>query len=270
MNRICLDKNEKLVLEKHYRSILPMVLLVIGVAFALIGFVFGLVLLAEEEDPSLFSASFVGVVLIILGSSLRKKCEMLLTVTNKRVCLTGPSQNFVYLPLGQIDSVSIKGNALHIASASGRIVVPGGEDSVGVCNALMGLLNQLQAEVTPPVKLPVVEPKSEPQSAPKMAQPKPEPKPEPVYDLTGYIGKKWCSGCGTVLPKDAVVCSDCGSKYLNVITEEDAKSVLINSEELEGMDEQTNPNSTPICKCGAIPNRVGNQYVCPVCCRKFS
>lgn len=88
-------------------------------------------------------------------------------------------------------------------------------------------------------------------------------------DITAYLGKKWCSACGEILDEKSVICS-CGSKYLSVITQANVTNVLINLEDQGEKHSPKEPDSIPVCKCGAIPDRVGNQYVCPVCCRKFS
>ncbi len=269
MSRIHLEKDEKLVLENRYQSALPLVLIVCGAVLTLTSFIIGVAVCIDADDPSFVLGLVFGVALIVLGAYFKAKCEMVLTITNKRVCLDGPFDDFVYLPLNQITSIAIKGKALHVTAAGGRIMVTGGANNRDVCNVLMGLINQLQDAVAP-VKAAAPAPKSTPAPKPvpvKAAEP-PKPK-KPFGDPTEYLGKKWCSGCGTVLPEESTACSECGSKYLSIITKTNMNNVLINLEEMAEERIKNDPDSTPICKCGAIPNRVGNRYVCPVCCRQF-
>ncbi len=51
----------------------------------------------------------------------------------------------------------------------------------------------------------------------------------PAVDVTPYIGKKICSGCGQLISDpDVMVCPECGCKYLGAITKTNALNVIPN------------------------------------------
>ena len=50
-------------------------------------------------------------------------------------------------------------------------------------------------------------------------------------DITPYLGKKFCSGCGELISDTTVVeCPTCGSKHLDVITRTNAQKIIPNIE----------------------------------------
>ncbi|MBQ9979571.1 MAG: hypothetical protein IJP23_00705, partial [Oscillospiraceae bacterium] len=61
-------------------------------------------------------------------------------------------------------------------------------------------------------------------SAPQPAQPA-----QPEVDITPYLGKKFCSGCGEFIADSNVTeCPVCGSKYLGTITHTNAANIIPN------------------------------------------
>lgn len=144
------------------------------------------------------------------------------------------------------------------------------------------IINRKEEKQEYPVKVPVVsQPKpitpTAPQPKPKttVAYPAPVQRAEPPKKAVSskvaseYIGKKWCSGCGEVLSLDVTECPVCGSVYLGTITKLNVENVLANLPEDTTEKVEQAEESIPICKCGAIPERVGNKYVCPECSREF-
>lgn len=131
------------------------------------------------------------------------------------------------------------------------------------------IINRKEQPAPPKPTKPKKESLPQPSKAPA---PKPEP-PKPQKDMSRYIGKKRCSGCGHLWDKDAKECS-CGSSYFVEITAQNAQRLLADEDYLNDLDEDylndlNHSESTPICKCGAIPEKVGSQYICPVCHRQF-
>ena len=87
-------------------------------------------------------------------------------------------------------------------------------------------------------------------------------KDQPAIDVTAYLGKKWCSGCGNILEKEAASCS-CGSKYLTVITAENAHRYV-------SLPQKSSiPTTCPVCDCKLIPFEIDGITMCPECGRTF-
>lgn len=83
-----------------------------------------------------------------------------------------------------------------------------------------------------------------------------------IDDVTAYLGKKWCSGCGNILEKEAASCS-CGSKYLTVITAENAHRYV------RPPQKSSVPTMCPVCDCELIPFEIDGITMCPECGRTF-
>lgn len=119
--------------------------------------------------------------------------------------------------------------------------------------------------VAPPAPKPQMAPTKTKAPAIKTVSSAPKARTSCKPHLDQYIGKNWCCACGEILSQDEKECQ-CGSVYFVTITEENVEKLL--SDTLASAVEEK-PESIPICKCGAIPNRVGNEYICPECCRRF-
>ena len=208
-------KNEKKVLESSYKSILPILVIVLG-ALATIA---GLVLLVEEDD---FSALLVGIVLIVVGAILNARADIHLVVTDKRVYCDGPFNNYVSLPLDHISSVGVHGGALNIASASGRIVISGAPDRYTVCNTITALLNGDGAPTAAPASA------SRYQAA-------------PVQEM------RPCESCGTMMRADEKYCTNCG----HVVSGGAHRTAQANDGWKCSSCGRTNPNYQTTCSCGA-------------------
>lgn len=185
--------NEKLVYESRYKSILPILLIILGALTTIVGFV----VLVEEAIPGIL---LTGIAIIIVGVVLNAGAEIHLVVTTKRVYCDGPYNNFVNLPLEHISSVSMIGNALHIASASGRIVIPGAADRATICNKIAALLNgaDVSASAAPSFNGGAASPSGLKKQAPSV----------PAND-------GWTCTCGQVNPKYMSTCP-CGKSAREV------------------------------------------------------
>ena len=104
------------------------------------------------------------------------------------------------------------------------------------------IANRKNVPAVPSRAYPAYQPAPAPVPQP-MAQPNPAFAPQPLKhkvtaeatpsdeEMALYLGKKMCSGCGEILPADAVVCPECGSKYLGKITKTNVTTVLANLNE---------------------------------------
>ena len=269
------DKGEKVAVEKQYPTILPIILIAVGVIQSVIG----LVLAIEIEDVSLL---LIGVLFAVVGFVLTPYCVIRLVVTNKRVIVDGPFHRRSSVLFERISGVSVVGRGLHISAMGTQIHLPGVPEVDEVYDVLAAMLIQMQTE-TPdvpkvvqaptrpqPPKAPV---RPAPAPAPK-ATPKAEPKPVPTpkkaeVDVTAYLGKKWCSGCGAVLDTEAVECS-CGSKYLSSITRANAETIVANLlHENDTEEKKPIPNVCPVCQCELVPYELAGVMMCPSCGRTF-
>ena len=90
------------------------------------------------------------------------------------------------------------------------------------------IINRKSDEPAAPAKVPVVT-QYKAQPVPKPAQvnhaPTPTKPQEPKEDYSAYLGSKWCSGCGSMLPSTMTECS-CGCRYLGVINKLNVESVM--------------------------------------------
>lgn len=50
---------------------------------------------------------------------------------------------------------------------------------------------------------------------------------EPEPDVTPYLGKKWCGACGRLHEPEVTLCT-CGSRYIGVITRNNAENIIPN------------------------------------------
>lgn len=228
-NQIRLQKDEQVVLARRYDSFLPILLIVIGGIITAFGFIFGIILMMEIEDPSPFLSALFGVILIVLGNHLKPKGEFCLIVTNKRVVQDGPFGQFVVLPLNRITAVSGNGKALIVSSAGGRITmsIP---DSVSACNTISGLLNQIQEEVEVEQNGTVSQSVNNSVSQTSASMPDGWKCPScscvnPPYQITCVCGARkpqekslgWICECGTRNAERATTCRTCNaSRYSGV------------------------------------------------------
>lgn len=127
-----LQKDEKLVLERHSKSILPIIFYVLGAAATFFGFI----LMVEEENPGIL---VVGVLLLLVGFVVSKNTDMHLTVTDKRVIMEGPFSKYTVLPLQHITTISAQQAVLHIGSAGGNIQMGGIAYATEVCDTIFAL-----------------------------------------------------------------------------------------------------------------------------------
>ena len=207
-------KNETKVMERQYKSLLPILLIVFGALAAFVGLIF---LLVEEVDIGLL---WGGIVMIIVGAVLNSHADILLVVTDKRVYCDGPFNNYISLPLGHISSVGVQGGTLNIASSSGRIMISGASDRYTVCNTITSLLNGEEVSASAPT--------NRYQAA-------------PVQDM------RPCESCGTMVRADEKYCTNCG----HVVSGGAHRTAQANDGWKCPSCSRTNPNYQTTCSCGA-------------------
>lgn len=93
-------EGEQVALERHYSSVFPIVLLVLGVLSTLIG----LIILMDDDEAGI-PLMVVGIVFAVVGALLRKAMKIHLVVTTKRVYVKAPFAARINLPLNRISAV---------------------------------------------------------------------------------------------------------------------------------------------------------------------
>lgn len=97
---IPMGEGEQTVLERHYPSAFPIVLMVLGVLSAL----FGVICLANSDESGI-PLLIVGAIFLVVGFILSKILKIHLVVTTKRVYLKAPFAARLNLPLRRISAV---------------------------------------------------------------------------------------------------------------------------------------------------------------------
>ena len=98
---IPMGEGEQTVLERHYPSAFPIVLMVLGALGALLG----VIALADGDDEIGPVVLVLGLVFLVVGFILSKILKIHLVVTTKRVYLKAPFAARLNLPLRRISAV---------------------------------------------------------------------------------------------------------------------------------------------------------------------
>lgn len=127
-------EGERLVLERRYNTLFPVVLIIIG----------GLVSLSCVMGRNEVGI-VLGIVLFVVGIIVRNYCKVHLVVTTKRVFVSAPFGRRMNLPLNHTTAVGTAiFRSLYIGSSSGRIYLSLVPEHLDVYNAITALLNQVE------------------------------------------------------------------------------------------------------------------------------
>ena len=213
MASVSLLPDEQLVLHRHYNSLLPTLLIILGAILSVVGLIVMIL--------TMIPAFLIGILLVAVGAILTQSSGIDLVVTDKRIYLDGPFSNFVSLPLSHISNVTTHSNAIHIFALGGHISISGVQDIRVVRNTIISLLNQLQPPLAGEVCTETV---PAPQTQPSVSK---APTPKPKSTLNAYFSSykstktapsktadtsgpaEWTCTCGKVNPPYMSSCS-CG------------------------------------------------------------